>query len=80
MITKRDLTNFQNLIAHPLESDGKRTTHDWRNEPEMMEDIRMETAKFTCQGGRKCEFYQIMGQCGVMRVYVPTFCVKRTPI
>ena len=55
------------------------TPHSWDKEHEIFEDIRLEGANFHCEGaykdGDKCQHYQFTGQCGLVRAYLPKFCV-----
>ena len=41
-------------------------------------DMRMETEDFFCQGAKSCSLYQVVEQCGVVRVYLPKLCVGQS--
>ena len=38
-------------------------------------DMRMETEDFFCPEGKGCSLYQVVEQCGLVRVYLPKLCV-----
>ena len=39
-------------------------------------DVHMEEEIFVCDGVKPCSLYQVVEQCGVVRLHLPKFCVS----